>query len=184
MHVEESTTTKLVISEIENLDPVTVFLEDFGPSQGRITIGCWGESWTSYWGAMGGRTISRFFAECDEHYLAGNLASGLSDTRFDPAVLAQDSKLLVIERRKNIRRGLEFGPLEKELARQLFDEADDLRYHDSPMSLPDDTMSAIYGNEWHRYIDFGNAPNAKYQRLLLVISTVRKALRNRLETKQ
>jgi len=39
MNIMQSTAEKLYITDIKGLDPITVFLEDFGPSQGRITIG-------------------------------------------------------------------------------------------------------------------------------------------------
>ena len=73
MKIEQSTVTKLYLTDLDRLDPVTVYLEDFLPGQGKITIECFGESWSSYWPAMGG-TIAQFFVSCDEHYLAKNLS--------------------------------------------------------------------------------------------------------------
>lgn len=61
LHVERSTVTKLVITGAPWLDPITVFLEDFGrrdcaiesdpnykTAQGNITINCWSKSWNAY----------------------------------------------------------------------------------------------------------------------------------------
>ncbi|WP_274643372.1 hypothetical protein [Pseudomonas serbica] len=61
LKVERSTVTKLVITGAPRLDPITVFLEDFGrrdcPTEsnpnyqtapGKITINCWDKSWNAY----------------------------------------------------------------------------------------------------------------------------------------
>ena len=79
MRLYETSVRKLLISEIENLDPISVYLEDFSKGKGRIVIECFGKSWAAYWGAMGEDTIAQFFCSCDEHYLAKNLASRLND---------------------------------------------------------------------------------------------------------
>ena len=52
MKIEASKVTKLLISEVQGLDPITVFLEDYEPGKGKITVSCWGKSWTAYWGGM------------------------------------------------------------------------------------------------------------------------------------
>lgn len=56
LQVERSTVTKLVITGAQNLDPITVFLEDLAPCKGKITVSCWGKCWTAYWG---GRSIAQ-----------------------------------------------------------------------------------------------------------------------------
>jgi hypothetical protein len=61
------------ISQIPALDPVNVYWEDFGPGRGRVTITCYGEAWTAYWGAMGGETIRQFFSACDVDYISQRL---------------------------------------------------------------------------------------------------------------
>ena len=61
------------ISELKTLDPVSVYWEDFGPGQGRVTITCYGEAWTAYWPAMGDRTVAKFFSDCDDDYLVNRL---------------------------------------------------------------------------------------------------------------
>ncbi|MEL7340052.1 MAG: hypothetical protein AAGM67_06160 [Bacteroidota bacterium] len=83
MKIEQSTAIKLRITEIESLDPITVFLEDYVAGKGKIVIECYGKSWSSYWGAMGGRTIAQFFCDCDEHYLISNLCGSLSSEEPD-----------------------------------------------------------------------------------------------------
>jgi hypothetical protein len=79
MKHEESQTKTIIIKGIERLDPVTVFLENWSEGQGRITIVCYGKSWTSFWGAMGSMTIEQFFSTSDVDYLAKNLSSISAD---------------------------------------------------------------------------------------------------------
>ncbi len=74
MDIEESNTIKLHLSDLDSLDPVTIFLEDFSTGVGRITIVCFGEAWSALWGGMGDNKIVEFFCSCDEHYIAKNLS--------------------------------------------------------------------------------------------------------------
>ncbi len=45
MRIEQSTVTKLTLTEIDGLDPVTVILENHAPGKGKIIIECYGEVW-------------------------------------------------------------------------------------------------------------------------------------------
>ncbi len=74
MNIEQTEVNKFRISDIDNLDPISVFTEDFGKGHGQITIICFGEAWTNYWPGMGSKTITEFFCSCDEHYLANKLS--------------------------------------------------------------------------------------------------------------
>lgn len=69
--MSETSVTK--ISGTESLDPITVFWEDFGPGKGQVTIYCFGQAWTSYWGGMGEDTIRSFFASAGNDYLVNKL---------------------------------------------------------------------------------------------------------------
>jgi hypothetical protein len=68
----------ITISEVNALDPIRVFIEDIADGKGRITITCFSSAWVGYWGAMGKRTMTEFFTDCDSNYLSGNFMS--SDT--------------------------------------------------------------------------------------------------------
>jgi len=96
MDVKKSNITKLLLTNIEALDPVSVFLEDFGPRQGKIIIECYGKSWSSYWGGMGDRTIAEFFCSCDEHYIAKNLSS-INSEIYDIDKIREDAEEKGIE---------------------------------------------------------------------------------------
>ncbi|CCO46661.1 conserved hypothetical protein [Vibrio nigripulchritudo SOn1] len=77
MEVNVSTAVKLTLTNLERLDPITVYLEEFSPKEGRIVIHCWGKAWAAFWPAMGDRGIAQFFIDCDNPYLAKNLDSEL-----------------------------------------------------------------------------------------------------------
>jgi hypothetical protein len=51
---------------------VTVFLQPFSPSQGRITIVNHGDAWSAYWDAMP-EPLAQFFAEGPDDYLVSKL---------------------------------------------------------------------------------------------------------------
>jgi len=91
MKVTESEVKKLVISEVDSLDPITVFLEDWNDNrQGKITITCYSKSWSSYWGGMGAPLVE-FFCSCDEHYIAKNL-SDIDSEVFDADKINEDAE--------------------------------------------------------------------------------------------
>lgn len=73
MKIETKQIETLIISEVKNLDPVTVNLDDKGEGAGKITIECYGKSWSSYWGSMG-TDLKSFVISCDNHYLIRNFA--------------------------------------------------------------------------------------------------------------
>ena len=59
-----------------NLDPISVFVQDQAAGRGRIVVTCYGNAWQGFWGAMGDRTVMEFVAQCDADYVAGNMISG------------------------------------------------------------------------------------------------------------
>ena len=58
---------------LNDLDPVTVFFEDFGNARGQMTVVCWGRAWTHYWGNMGDKTVREFVLKASIGYLVGKL---------------------------------------------------------------------------------------------------------------
>lgn len=65
------------IEDTPGLDPITVYVENRAPGQGRLLVACYGTAWTAYWGAMGSATtIEAFVAGCNPHYVADNLVWG------------------------------------------------------------------------------------------------------------
>lgn len=59
------------------LDPIALFIDDFEPGRGRLTVECYGCAWSCFWGAMGrGSSVLRFLASCDADYVANCLIRG------------------------------------------------------------------------------------------------------------
>lgn len=74
MIVKQTTVTRLEITEAPRLDPIRVYIENYEPGKGRITISCYDAAWVGYWGAMSGGTIEAFFCSSHADYLAGGMS--------------------------------------------------------------------------------------------------------------
>ncbi len=165
MEVETSQVTRLKITGGDRLDPVTVFLEDLGPKQGKVTIECYGESWSASWGGMGDRTVADFFCSCDEHYLANKLSSIRGSV--------DDFDGLADHARKHIIDGRKSHDFEKAEARRLYDRCEDLSgVENFDQAAP--AMADIYGPEWWYAVP--TKPNPDYQYLCRIILCVQEAL--------
>lgn len=181
MKVETSTCTKVVISDLINsefkLDPVTVYLNDIGPRQGKITIECYGQSWSAFWGGMGDRTIAEFFCSCNEHYLAKNLSS-VSSRVEAPEQLQDIAKAEIFRLRKSRAIG-------GEAAREMYEDTDWLKVERIDHLHGDagavELLRQIFGDEWWRSIP--EKPNPDYEYLCRIICAVQAGLRTMKEDK-
>jgi hypothetical protein len=88
MKVTRSTVQRIEITDAPRLDPIRVYVEDYGDGKGRITISCYDAAWVGYWGAMG-CSLVEFFTSASTDYLASNLgcASSLRRTQQTAAYL-------------------------------------------------------------------------------------------------
>lgn len=100
MNIEQSKVRKIRITDIERLDPVTVYTENFERGKGKIVIECAGQSWSSYWPAMGSKTIEQFFISINNGYAINNLAGSLSEEVTDEEAIELMIKKQVIIKRK------------------------------------------------------------------------------------
>ena len=167
MIVTESTVRKLTITAVKNLDPVAVMVEDHGPGVGKITITCFNDCWTHFWGAMGERhTLTSFFAKCSTPYLAGKLKCGISDeiNEDDEEVLTKALRTEIIKRRRD-------GDIEHDEARDLWDSSDfpvaENGYVDSSL------FYNVFGDDW--WDCRPKKPNPDYEYLCRIIDTVKEA---------
>jgi hypothetical protein len=89
-----------------NLDPISVFIQDQAAGRGRIVVTCYGNAWQAFWGAMGDRTVMEFVAQCDADYVAGNMISG-RQTRMTKAERAYTERIAteVIAEFRSLRDG-------------------------------------------------------------------------------
>jgi hypothetical protein len=161
MNVKSTTVTKLTVTGIQDLDPVNVFVEEYSPTSGKITMECFGGAWSYYWGSIGNRSIMEFFCSCDNHYLSGKFAPQLETRVDDEGGLEKHAKAFVINERKE-------GYLTKEEARRKWDRTPYIEMH-----IYED-LHDIYGD------DFWDAtpkkPNHKWEYLCRVIDAAKAAV--------
>jgi len=175
MKVEALTVTKLYITGAVNLDPITVFLEDFEPNKGKITVSCWGKSWTAFWGGIwDGMTVGQFFRELNASYIIGYFDSQMRSRQFSGEALAEKARRQVLKERRTFC-------YDRDEARELYDEAGDLL--DSPSidhlhGAHSELMHKLFGDEWWHLAASNDAtePNPNYVYLERIIDAVQKAL--------
>lgn len=169
MKIEEKTVKKINISGIQGIDPINVFPEDFGGGKGRMTIECFGTSWSYFWPGMGDRTIAQFFCSCDKHYLAGKL-SGISHQIID----YDNLDCWLINKVKARRKEKE---IDADEARELLSDIavhveNDEYWLKSSVGL--DMCRRVFGDEyWYQYPMISNP---QYEYLCRIIDTVKLAL--------
>lgn len=177
MNIQESQIKKIRLTELDALDPVTVFIEDHEPGKGEITFKCYGQSWSAYWGGMSGMTVMEFFLSCDDHYLAKNFWDHSKEkTEIDDNKLTQIIRKLVLSKRRD-------KSLDNEFAREMFDVGDWTEY--MPQHTYDEwTCPSIFVCEAEfkefakfelNYIDIPERNSSEYDYLLRIIAAIRAA---------
>lgn len=173
MNVETSTVTKLYITGAERLDPITVFLEDLEPHKGKITVSCWGKSWTAFWGGMWeGLSVGQFFCQLNAAYIIGCFDQQMRSRRFSSDALADKARQMILKERRTFC-------YDRDEARDLYDEADDLRHSPSTDHLHgahSDLMEKLFGDEWWHLTNDSTEPNPDYVYLERIIAAVQQAL--------
>ena len=155
MKIIKTQVTQLKVSEIERLDLINVYLEDMVAGQGRIIIECYGQSWSSFWGAMGDRNISEFFVSCDEYYLSEKLAPKIRPKIYDIDQIRKDAE----------KKGIEC-------------------WRDDPWN-DHDFLNQMYGGdmmEWSESLP--KKPNFEYNYLCRIINAVKDALNVQLKIQE
>ena len=170
MEVSTSTVNKLQLTAVEDLDPISIYLEDFEPlvrrdksvsNAGKITIECFGKSWSAYWGGMGAKNVSEFFTGAEVCYLVNCLDRGISSTvNAEGEELQSALRASICEYRKS-------ESYTKSEARALFDRVDDDVYD---IHCDSDLFSDVIGCEW--WTDFPQVENQKYVYLYLLVEAV------------
>ena len=182
MKLTLSTVTKLVLEDLERLDPVTLFLEDLGvracptekdpdywTAQGQLTVRCYGESWTAYWGGMGRRSVVEFIQDCNVEYLLNCLNRGLQSTKFCAQALQRHARGMVLKERRS-------GFWDKEHARELWTNLSALDGVNSQDSVyyHGDILEEVYGQYWIEEIQqHCMAPNEDYDYLHRIVTAAK-----------
>ena len=173
MQVETSTVTKLLITGVNGLDPISVYLEDFAPCKGKITVSCFDKTWHAYWGGMwDGLTVGQFFCKLNEAYIIGYFDRSLKSRRFSAEALASKARKIILQMRRD-------RDLDSEDARYLFDEAEDLSHTsslDECGGAHREFMHRVFGDEWWILPADAEEPNHHWSYLCRIIATVQQAL--------
>jgi hypothetical protein len=168
MRIETTTIEKLMITNINDLDPVAVYLEDQGEGKGKITITCYGKAWTAFWGSMG-CNVREFIISCDNGYLLRKL-----DHRVERDVMAYDQtashvRRLIIEQRRA-------RSITKRLAREYWEKTEameDVSCKEDIREYAGD-LQEIAGPFW--YDGFPTEENDEYYHLNKIVTAVKDAL--------
>jgi len=181
LNVEQSTVTKLLITGVDGLDPITVFLEDHEPGRGSLTIRCHQQSWSGAWGAMGeGRKVADFVRSCTPDYLIGSLYPQLRSVRFSSDGLIQMAQRCVLDRRRNRNRS-EWNwaeQFDKREARALFNEVLDLRGCSSAECWHHHVLlTKLFGCEWWHKADEATERNPDWDYLERILDAVQYGLK-------
>ena len=165
MKIQSRMVETLQISGLESLDPINVSFEDFGKGQGAVIVKCYGQSWCSFWGAMGDRTIREFFSSCDNDYLIKNLSSGLRSNIVDQDNLKSHAKAYVNQLANE-------NDINEDDANELINEIDlNLNQIEHNYEL----LCRIYGDDWHYSLP--TKPNPDYVYLDRIIKAVKEAIK-------
>lgn len=185
MKLTLSTVTKLVLEDLERLDPVTLFLEDFGvracpieqdpdywTAQGQLTVRCYGESWTAYWGGMGQRTVAEFIQDCNVEYLLNCLNRGLQSTKFCAQALQRHARGEVCKRRRQ-------HDLTAREAREWWTDLQALDGVEHPEGIYHhvELLEAIYGQWWEDDVrEHAVGPNDAYAYLHRIVTAAKQGI--------
>lgn len=172
MKVEQSKVTKLVISEVQNHDPIHVYLEDYGDNRrGRVTISEFGKSQSCYWGGMG-MSLAEFLSWITNQYWIGYL-----DSRLESEIDADNEENIAFVK-KEIMRCRRKGIIDEFDARSMFD---DVEYSEDIMH---DILYPRLGDDYKKLFDrdpySANWPkqeNPDYWRMDSRLNVIREALK-------
>ena len=167
MKLETSMVTKLKLTELIDLDPISVILENYDPGKGKIIIECYGRSWSSFWPAMG-CSIEEFFISCDEDYLAKNLQYMQSHIDDEDAVQEMIWKA-VLKFRRN-------GDISYCDAREIWENASIEILKDGLSTVDFDVCQKLFEGPWYE-ISFPQRLNPSYVYLCRIIKAVQDGLR-------
>lgn len=164
MKIKTTTVLKVQINHLKSLDPITAIFEDIEEGKGKVIIECFGKSWASYWGAMGGRKITRFFQSEHCEYIAGCCFHG-QEAVPDVEALQQRVQREIIKQRRAWDISWSKARVDYELSKGLKDFSE---CQHSPL------FSKYIGDEW--FLDIPMKENHEFTYLKKIILNVQAAL--------
>ncbi|BCE02954.1 hypothetical protein [Marinicellulosiphila megalodicopiae] len=101
MNIVDTAIRSLKITGVERLDPVSVYIEGYVQGKGKLTVECFGKSWSAFWGAIGKKTVEEFILSSDICYLANSLWDHSKEQYEDDLTgVTQYVRKTIIERRR------------------------------------------------------------------------------------
>ncbi|NWO11772.1 hypothetical protein HLV40_15380 [Chromohalobacter salexigens] len=182
MQIKESQVTKITVTGAEEsygftLDPISIYLEDYGQGKGKLTVGCWDATWSYYWGAMGDRSLVEFIIGTNNGYLANKLK------RDGEKFSELDIEALEDQVRKEIVRDRREGTLGDLEARELWDRFEDMDFEMPfhPECEEVDYLYKVLGTDCLEALPERTSAHGRW--LWDILSVVREVLRQRVEAK-
>lgn len=83
MNTTKKETETYVLTDLDRLDPVTVYVTNYQPGQGKMVVECFGDAWAVYWGAMGDNNLQQFVLTCNNDYILNKMLKNTTQTDFD-----------------------------------------------------------------------------------------------------
>lgn len=174
MKIEQSQITKLVLSELEKLDPISVFIEDIAPQQGKITIECYGKAWSTYFSGCGGNGLANFIIAQHTEYLVDRFDGHLQKYEPDFDQFLDEMRAKLIEMRKD-------QWISKDLARELYDITDWSHYVTDnpyePIKNPCFINSGEFDELGFEGFDVPERISSEYAYLCRIVDAVRDGLK-------
>ncbi len=172
MKVEQSQVTKLVITDVEQHDPIHVYLEDYGDNRrGRVTISEFGKSWSCYWGGMG-MSLAEFLLWITNQYWIGYL-----DSRLESEIDADNEENISFVK-KEIMRCRRKGIIDEFDARSMFDDveySEDIM-HDMFFPRIGITYEKLFNGDPYS-VSWPKQENPDYWRMESRLNVIREALK-------
>ena len=166
MKIETSKVTRLRLTELTNLDPVEVNADNIAENKGKVTITCFGKSWTAYWGSTGCDNVEEFFCSAGNDYLIGCLSPMLYSTIPDKDADADFIKSKIIKARRA-------GEITKSDAWSLWCDSD-LADRDAIIFGFPNELSKFMGEEPY-HLDWPTKTNHDYTYLSRICDAVKAA---------
>lgn len=161
MKVEKAIVEKLVITDVPNLDTVEAVVEHFPGYQGKLTVSCFGRSWTAFWGNMG-CSVTDFISSVSSDYIINCLSRGISTTSPD---LIKDHEFII----STLETGILNGDVDEDSASPALDHLRTCGGRYDRNDLPPD-IEGLLMEPWH--LDWPTKPNEHYLYLERIVNVV------------
>lgn len=166
MKIETSKVTRLRLTELTSLDPVEVIADNIAEHKGKVTITCYGQSWTAYWGSTGCDSVEEFFCSAGNDYLIGSLSPMLTSRIEDKDADSDFIKSKILKARRA-------GELTKEEAYSLWWHADHADRDSIAFGFPSELKEFMGEDPWH--LDWPTTENHDYTYLSRICDAVKSA---------